>query len=177
MSPQSPNPELFLRRLLQGWKMTLALVAALPVIAVISLFVRPLRRRVRYLLDAALLRSGSLTEQALGGMRTLASLCGEEGEAAKVRPPPCAQGTEIMDPGGCVRGEMLELRPRLELVPLSAPPRPKLSGLWTSGPYLVARPRRWANQPCVSEPLKAPNKLPATNPTDSNLGSAIPELL
>jgi hypothetical protein len=69
---------------IQGWKMTLVLVAALPIVALISFATRPLSLRIYTLLEAALLRSGSLCEQALGGMRTLASFCGEEGEAAKV---------------------------------------------------------------------------------------------
>jgi hypothetical protein len=64
--------------------MTLVLVSALPILALISFASRPLSLRIYTLLDAALLRSGSLCEQALGGMRTLASFCGEEGEAAKV---------------------------------------------------------------------------------------------
>jgi len=68
--------------------MTLVLVAALPILALISFATRPLSLRIYTLLDAALLRSGSLCEQALGGMRTLASLCGEEGEADKVRAVP-----------------------------------------------------------------------------------------
>lgn len=72
----------------QGWKLTLVLSASLPFLAGIVLATRGAQARLVGRVDVALRVAGAHCEQALGAMRTIVSLSGEQLEVCLPPIPP-----------------------------------------------------------------------------------------